>query len=514
MAMRDNKNKMTLSAIYAWIRENFIYYRIAEPSWQNSIRHNLSLNRCFMKVARSKDEPGKGGFWRLDPAFSESLDNGEKPYRLRKRRNPPKNKNKNKDGSNVVKPPQSHQPGVTPLGNNNTTPNMTAPTQLQHCCDDLSCVENQNHHQNQMVAQEMEIQLHITDPPQISSSQDSSPHHHQHQQNFLAPHSPSVGSVPPNILQHIQTHQSPSLAYSPPEGITLLQNIQMIDSSPESANILHSGNFLELTAAERIFDSNGECVYVLCTDQSLSSLNINLSNCNDVNTQGNVQHIQLSSMGTCHNTANAQQQYLSTSESCAFPMSIENTIEIPMEGGVGSEISRDSIKLTLADVTSSLQAHLDTITTTAAISSSGPSIYSPTSQYGSQQSVNTSTATTSSNFHPQNINGNIQRIHLHPVNENGAITDGPGSGGELATLTNASEVIEISTLAADIEKESNHYAITRGVGYTTTATAAIVGSTGIGQDLGTITWDERCGPSINFLETELDLEELIMSGEL
>ncbi|KAB0793937.1 hypothetical protein PPYR_13557 [Photinus pyralis] len=66
MAMGKNGNKMTLSEIYQWIRENFLYYKKAEPSWQNSIRHNLSLNKCFVKVARSKDEPGKGGFWKLD----------------------------------------------------------------------------------------------------------------------------------------------------------------------------------------------------------------------------------------------------------------------------------------------------------------------------------------------------------------------------------------------------------------------------------------------------------------
>lgn len=34
MAMSKNGNKMTLSAIYSWIRENFLYYRKAHPSWQ------------------------------------------------------------------------------------------------------------------------------------------------------------------------------------------------------------------------------------------------------------------------------------------------------------------------------------------------------------------------------------------------------------------------------------------------------------------------------------------------
>ncbi|KAG7154568.1 forkhead box protein J2-like [Homarus americanus] len=76
MAMKENQNKMTLSAIYKWIKENFAYYKTADPSWQNSIRHNLSLNKCFLKVPRSKDEPGKGGFWRLDPEYAESLVDG------------------------------------------------------------------------------------------------------------------------------------------------------------------------------------------------------------------------------------------------------------------------------------------------------------------------------------------------------------------------------------------------------------------------------------------------------
>ncbi len=52
---------------------------------QNSIRHNLSLNKCFQKVARRKDEPGKGGFWRINPEFEDSFVDGV----FKKRRCPP-----------------------------------------------------------------------------------------------------------------------------------------------------------------------------------------------------------------------------------------------------------------------------------------------------------------------------------------------------------------------------------------------------------------------------------------
>ncbi|XP_033975731.1 forkhead box protein J1-B isoform X1 [Trematomus bernacchii] len=95
MAMQASKQpKVTLSTIYNWITENFCYYRHAEPSWQNSIRHNLSLNKCFKKVPRQKDEPGKGGFWQIDPQYADMFVNG-----IFKRRRMSANSYNNNSGS-------------------------------------------------------------------------------------------------------------------------------------------------------------------------------------------------------------------------------------------------------------------------------------------------------------------------------------------------------------------------------------------------------------------------------
>ncbi|MBN3280877.1 FOXN2 protein, partial [Polyodon spathula] len=75
MAIEQSRNKcLPVKEIYSWILDHFPYFANAPTGWKNSVRHNLSLNKCFRKVERNLGKAnGKGSLWCVDPEYRPNL---------------------------------------------------------------------------------------------------------------------------------------------------------------------------------------------------------------------------------------------------------------------------------------------------------------------------------------------------------------------------------------------------------------------------------------------------------
>ncbi|TEA26025.1 hypothetical protein DBR06_SOUSAS755510001, partial [Sousa chinensis] len=86
MAIRDSAGgRLTLAEINEYLMGKFPFFRGSYTGWRNSVRHNLSLNDCFVKVLRDPSRPwGKDNYWMLNPSSEYTFADGV--FRRRRKR--------------------------------------------------------------------------------------------------------------------------------------------------------------------------------------------------------------------------------------------------------------------------------------------------------------------------------------------------------------------------------------------------------------------------------------------
>ncbi|XP_050535323.1 uncharacterized protein LOC126902277 [Daktulosphaira vitifoliae] len=78
MALKNSSTgSLPVSEIYNFMCKHFPYFKTASSGWKNSVRHNLSLNKCFEKIEKpigSTGAPRKGCLWTMNPSKIAKMD--------------------------------------------------------------------------------------------------------------------------------------------------------------------------------------------------------------------------------------------------------------------------------------------------------------------------------------------------------------------------------------------------------------------------------------------------------
>ena len=73
--LESSDRRLILADIYQHALDNHPYYRSSTCAWRNSIRHNLSVNECFLKSGRARS--GRGFFWSVHDACIADFERGD-----------------------------------------------------------------------------------------------------------------------------------------------------------------------------------------------------------------------------------------------------------------------------------------------------------------------------------------------------------------------------------------------------------------------------------------------------
>uniref|UniRef100_A0A9J2P6E1 Fork-head domain-containing protein n=1 Tax=Ascaris lumbricoides TaxID=6252 RepID=A0A9J2P6E1_ASCLU len=219
MAIQRSESRMlTLSEIYQFIMDNYAYYRQNQQrsaGWQNSIRHSLSFNDCFVKVPRTPDKPGKGSFWTLHEDCGNMFENG--CYLRRQKRfkigdgKPRSRKNGHNSRTSIVK--EEHDTEfIEPKTASNSEVKVSLPTQQQatSTCSPTSESENGGTTADQSAIQRQQ----------------------QQQQSALQGGGNSEQSQSIQSMQHLSTTSSMSTAASSSQPTSVISAVGSVPMNP------------------------------------------------------------------------------------------------------------------------------------------------------------------------------------------------------------------------------------------------------------------------------------------
>lgn len=147
------ERKILLNEIYDWVIQHFPYYQYrTDKSWRNSIRHNLSLNECFIKVGKAGN--GRGYYWSIHGANMVDFKKGDfrrRQARLRAKHDKASTGSKNSENSKSNKSLKNQQQANQDMMNHLPIPNSNTATsshQYQKSFTNTS-INNQGYYQPQ-----------------------------------------------------------------------------------------------------------------------------------------------------------------------------------------------------------------------------------------------------------------------------------------------------------------------------------------------------------------------------
>ena len=209
MAIQNCPSRMlTLSEIYQFIMDLFPYYRQNQQRWQNSIRHSLSFNDCFLKVPRTPDKPGKGSFWTLHPESGNMFENGcylrrQKRFKCDKKESVRQTqKSSNSSGSSTGSASSHHSLGNSAKGgieSHHASGGAVSPSQLNGAMTDQYShhLDHHRHNPNASMGDDcskIDVSGH-THPSQME--------HHQHQHMHPSLYGSQARALAdPSVLHH------------------------------------------------------------------------------------------------------------------------------------------------------------------------------------------------------------------------------------------------------------------------------------------------------------------------